>query len=221
MKTSIRINRTNYKTTPQDTNAKSTKTLEIPLTATLGETVYFPAPQQRLVDGDTSSLKLFCMGSQFFNRGIVTNIKTYGSELWFEIRSEHDLNSALPIASGVQEIFFRSFTEAEKAAELINQYSKTHKDWGKGWYETYLKLINPVYPYTLQLPAYPGQIWFVERPNVSHFVLIDGVYANISKKIIDIRYCGNTSKDGQFFDKNAYREEFTPNLPIQYSIVPN
>lgn len=215
----IGITRIGKATLPCDITRNHSKTFDTPLVANLGETVFFLNPQFKYVTDEYSRVQLLVPYGNPIINGVVSNI-TYatGCGVSFKVHSSvKDSIHKFSIASGIQELFFRTSEEVQMAAKLVNQYSDTHSDWGKDWAETYRKLISPVYPYTLHFPICPQQTWRVKKGDSYRYMIPNRVIANIFVHCADIRYQGMDSQ--KVGDKLV--EEFFTNLPEEYKIIPS
>lgn len=204
---------------PCDTTRNTGKTFDTPLIADLGETVFFLNPQFEYVTDDYSRVQLFVPYGSSIIKGVVSNINyASGCGVSFKVHnSAEDSLHKFSIASGIQELFFRTSEEVQMVAKLVNQYSSTHSDWGKDWAETYKKLISPVYPYTLHFPICPQQTWRIVKGDSYRYMIPNRVIANIFVHCADIRYQGMDSKKAE----NKIVEEFCTNLPVEYEIIPS
>lgn len=161
---------------------KTNSTFDTPLTAKLGETVYYLRTRFDFIEeGERTVTTVRGIG-----KGEVSEIThATGCEVCLAAKEEGKETSF----GGVQELFFHSLEEAMVVANRVNEYAKNHPEGDINWYKTYKTLFTPKYPYMLCFPVKPQSVWQIQIDGTCHVAY--RVIAEITKEKADVSYQGH------------------------------
>ena len=170
---------------PCDATINTDSTFDSPLTAKLGETVYYLRVWYDYIEGGERIVTTV----RGIGKGKVSRISyATGCAVCLYAKEEGKETDF----GAVQELFFHSLEEAMVVANRVNDYAKNHPEGDKDWYETYKALFTPEYPYMLCFPVKPQDIWQVEEDGTCH--VANRVIVELTKEYAEVTYQGHDFK---------------------------